>query len=65
MKVEGNAALEGDKEFLQLATQEFLQKRTVPLTNWGGGILGLSLDPPLYSTEGKLTMADNPPSRFR
>ncbi|KAI4172566.1 MAG: hypothetical protein LQ346_008578, partial [Caloplaca aetnensis] len=39
MKVEGNAALEGDKQFLQQATQEFLQTRTGPLTNWGGDIL--------------------------
>lgn len=40
MNVEGNAALEGDKPFLEKATQEFLQKQTGPLTSWGGDILG-------------------------
>ena len=42
MNVEGNAALEGDKQFLEKATQDFLQTQTGPLTNWGGDILGTS-----------------------
>lgn len=42
MNVEGNAALEGDEQYLEHATQEFLQMRTGPLTNWGGDILGRS-----------------------
>lgn len=40
MNVEGNAALEGDKQFLYQATEDFLQTQTGPLTNWGGDILG-------------------------
>jgi len=43
MNVEGNAALEGDEQFLEKATQEFLQTQTGPLTSWGGDILGRSL----------------------
>ncbi|KAL8758458.1 MAG: hypothetical protein Q9199_001476 [Rusavskia elegans] len=41
MNVEGNAALEGDKQYLYQATEDFLQTQTGPLTNWGGDILGL------------------------
>lgn len=40
MNVKGNAALEGDKKYLEQATQDFLQKQTGPLTSWGGDILG-------------------------
>ncbi|KAI4179793.1 MAG: hypothetical protein LQ348_005325 [Seirophora lacunosa] len=48
MKVEGNAALEGDKQFLNQATQEFIQRQTGPLTSWGGDILGFEKLPNPY-----------------
>ena len=41
MNVEGNAPLEGNQQYLQQATQDFLTEQTGPLTNWGGDILGL------------------------
>ena len=40
MNVEGNAALDGNTDFLEKATQEFLTSQTGPLTNWGGDVLG-------------------------
>ena len=43
MNVEGNAALEGNQQFLEQSTQEFLTTQTGPLTNWGGDILGQDL----------------------
>ncbi|KAL8686484.1 MAG: hypothetical protein Q9224_005433, partial [Gallowayella concinna] len=48
MNVEGNAALEGDKKFLEQATQDFLQTQTGPLTNWGGDLLGFEKLPNPY-----------------
>ncbi|KAI4229109.1 MAG: hypothetical protein L6R40_008082 [Gallowayella cf. fulva] len=48
MNVEGNAALEGDKQFLYKATDDFLQTQTGPLTNWGGDILGFEKLPNPY-----------------
>ncbi|KAI4282986.1 MAG: hypothetical protein L6R38_002512 [Xanthoria sp. 2 TBL-2021] len=48
MNVEGNAALEGDKQFLYQATEDFLQTQTGPLTNWGGDILGFEKLPSPY-----------------
>ncbi|KAI4114776.1 MAG: hypothetical protein LQ345_004504 [Seirophora villosa] len=48
MKVEGNAALEGDKQFLNQATQEFIQTQTGPLSSWGGDILGFEKLPNPY-----------------
>ncbi|KAL8832118.1 MAG: hypothetical protein Q9170_005015 [Blastenia crenularia] len=49
MKIEGNAALEGDMKYLEQATQDFLQTQTGPLTNWGGGdILGFENLPNPY-----------------
>ncbi|KAL8655726.1 MAG: hypothetical protein Q9210_000707 [Variospora velana] len=48
MNVEGNAALEGDKQFLYQATEDFLQTQTGPLTNWGGDILGFEKLPNPY-----------------
>ena len=46
MNVEGNAALDGNTDFLEKATQEFLTTQTGPLTNWGGDILGKLPSPP-------------------
>lgn len=43
MNVEGNAALEGNEQFLEEATQDFIDTQTGPLTNWGGDILGRSI----------------------
>ncbi|KAI4143962.1 MAG: hypothetical protein LQ341_002764 [Variospora aurantia] len=48
MNVEGNAALEGDKQFLYQATEDFLRSRTGPLTSWGGDILGFEKLPNPY-----------------
>ncbi|KAL8710651.1 MAG: hypothetical protein Q9220_004875 [cf. Caloplaca sp. 1 TL-2023] len=48
MKVEGNAALEGNQQYLQQATQDFLKTQTGPLTNWGGDILGFEKLPNPY-----------------
>ncbi|KAI4251910.1 MAG: hypothetical protein L6R35_007599, partial [Caloplaca aegaea] len=48
MNVEGNAALEGDKQFLYQATEDFVQTQTGPLTNWGGDILGFEKLPNPY-----------------
>lgn len=55
MNVEGNAALEGDKQFLYKATDDFLQTQTGPLTNWGGDILGQSSPSPFpYHSDAPL-----------
>ncbi|KAI9696240.1 MAG: hypothetical protein M1836_005793 [Candelina mexicana] len=48
MNVEGNAALEGDKEFLYKSTQEFITSQAGPLTSWGGDILGFEKLPEPY-----------------
>ena len=32
--------VEGNQQYLQQATQDFLTDQTGPLTNWGGDILG-------------------------
>ncbi|KAL8760502.1 MAG: hypothetical protein Q9184_003322 [Pyrenodesmia sp. 2 TL-2023] len=56
---EGNAALEGDKLFLQQATREFLQTRTGPFTNWEGDILGfekLAFHGPQAATSSCVTL---------
>ncbi|KAL6716047.1 hypothetical protein ACLMJK_007009 [Lecanora helva] len=48
MKVPGNAALEGDQQYLEQATQAFLTTQTGPLTNWGGDLLGFEKLPNPY-----------------
>ncbi len=48
MNVGGNAALEGDKQYLYESTEQFITSQEGPLTNWGGDILGFEKLPEPY-----------------